>query len=69
MPWQPSGCGHNSAETVKVEDMMLLVDSMLENTSTDDEKVEFCTTFVFTYTVHIHYIDWGKTHFIGLLQI
>uniref|UniRef100_UPI003AAD46F8 centrosomal protein of 70 kDa isoform X1 n=1 Tax=Centroberyx gerrardi TaxID=166262 RepID=UPI003AAD46F8 len=39
MPWQPSDGGHNAAEAVKVEDMMLLVDTMLENTSTDDEKV------------------------------
>lgn len=39
MPLQPSDCAHNSTEPVKVEDMMLLVDSMLENTSTD-EKVE-----------------------------
>ncbi len=39
MPWQLSDGGHNAAEAVKVEDMMLLVDIMLENTSTDDEKV------------------------------
>ncbi|KAM6958448.1 centrosomal protein of 70 kDa isoform 2-T2 [Tautogolabrus adspersus] len=39
MPWQTSDEGHNAAETVKVEDMMLQVDTMLENTSTDDEKV------------------------------
>uniref|UniRef100_UPI0037E81F55 centrosomal protein of 70 kDa isoform X2 n=1 Tax=Semicossyphus pulcher TaxID=241346 RepID=UPI0037E81F55 len=39
MPWQTSDGGHNAAETVKVEEMMLLVDTMLENTSTDDEKV------------------------------
>nr|XP_020508002.1 centrosomal protein of 70 kDa isoform X2 [Labrus bergylta] len=39
MPWQPSDEGHNAAETVKVEDMMLQVDTMLENASTDDEKV------------------------------
>ncbi|XP_037640854.1 centrosomal protein of 70 kDa isoform X2 [Sebastes umbrosus] len=39
MPWQPSDGGHNAAEAVKVEDMMLLVDTLLENTSTDEEKV------------------------------
>lgn len=39
MPWQPSGGGQNAAEAVKVEDMMLVVDTLLENTSTDDEKV------------------------------
>ncbi|XP_054483345.1 centrosomal protein of 70 kDa isoform X2 [Anoplopoma fimbria] len=39
MPWQPSDSGHNAAETVKVEDMLMLVDTMLENTSADDEKV------------------------------
>ncbi|KAL7370316.1 hypothetical protein ABVT39_025522 [Epinephelus coioides] len=39
MPWQPSDGGHNAAEAVKVEDMMLLVDTMLESTSADDEKV------------------------------
>lgn len=40
MPWQPSDGGHNATEAVKVEDMMLLVDIMLENISTDNEKVE-----------------------------
>ncbi|XP_074508679.1 centrosomal protein of 70 kDa isoform X2 [Sebastes fasciatus] len=39
MPWQPSDGGHNAAEAVKVEYMMLLVDTLLENTSTDEEKV------------------------------
>ncbi|XP_076580023.1 centrosomal protein of 70 kDa isoform X3 [Chaetodon auriga] len=39
MPWQPSDGGHDAAEAVKVEDMMLLVDTMLENTSTDNDKV------------------------------
>lgn len=43
MPWQLFDGGHNAAEVLKVEDMMLLVDIMLENTSTDDEKVD-CTT-------------------------
>lgn len=43
MPWQPDG-GHDAAEAVKVEDMMLLVDTLLEDTSTDSEKVEqHCT--------------------------
>lgn len=40
MPWQPSDGGPSAAEAVKVEDMMLLVDTMLENTATDDEKVQ-----------------------------
>lgn len=40
MPWQPSDGVHNAAEAVKVEDMMLLVDTLLENTSTDNEKVK-----------------------------
>lgn len=39
MPWQQWDGEHNAAEAVKVEDMMLLVDTMLQNTSTDDEKV------------------------------
>lgn len=39
MPWQQWDGGRDSVEAVKVEDMMLLVDTMLENTSTDDEKV------------------------------
>ncbi|XP_059183591.1 centrosomal protein of 70 kDa [Centropristis striata] len=39
MPWQPPDGGQNAEEAVKVEDMMLLVDTMLENTSTKDEKV------------------------------
>ncbi|XP_068563160.1 centrosomal protein of 70 kDa-like isoform X2 [Cebidichthys violaceus] len=39
MPWQPCDGGHNAAEAVKVEDMLLLVDTMLENTSADDDKV------------------------------
>ncbi|GAA6225956.1 centrosomal protein of 70 kDa [Lates japonicus] len=37
VPWQLSD--GDSAEAVKVEDMMLLVDTMLESTSADDEKV------------------------------
>ncbi|KAK9524321.1 hypothetical protein VZT92_018170 [Zoarces viviparus] len=39
MPWQPCDGGHNAAEAVTVEDMLLLVDTMLENTSADDDKV------------------------------
>ncbi|KAK7893179.1 hypothetical protein WMY93_022331 [Mugilogobius chulae] len=39
LPWQPSEESSSSTEPVKVEDMMLLVDTLLENTSTDDEKV------------------------------
>ncbi|XP_034533383.1 centrosomal protein of 70 kDa isoform X2 [Notolabrus celidotus] len=39
MPWQTSDGGHHAAETLKVEDMMLQVEVMLENTSTEDEKV------------------------------
>ncbi|XP_020786450.2 centrosomal protein of 70 kDa [Boleophthalmus pectinirostris] len=39
LPWQPSEESSSSAEAAKVEDMMLLVDTLLENTSTDDEKV------------------------------
>ncbi|XP_044043809.1 centrosomal protein of 70 kDa isoform X7 [Siniperca chuatsi] len=39
MPGQLSDGGCNAAEAVKVEDMMLLVDTMLENISTDNEKV------------------------------
>uniref|UniRef100_A0A3B5APH1 Centrosomal protein of 70 kDa n=1 Tax=Stegastes partitus TaxID=144197 RepID=A0A3B5APH1_9TELE len=38
MPWQLCDGAHNSAEEVKVEDMMLLVDAMLETTSTNDQK-------------------------------
>ncbi len=45
MPWQPSDGGPSAAEEVKVEDMMMQVDAMLENLSPDDEKVECCTTF------------------------
>lgn len=46
MPWQPSDGGHAASEVVKMEDMMLLVDTMLENTATDDEKVQHCKTFI-----------------------
>uniref|UniRef100_A0A3Q3VYA1 Centrosomal protein of 70 kDa n=1 Tax=Mola mola TaxID=94237 RepID=A0A3Q3VYA1_MOLML len=38
-PWQTGEGDHRPAEEVKVEDMMLLVNTMLENTATDDEKV------------------------------
>ncbi|XP_068446740.1 centrosomal protein of 70 kDa isoform X2 [Clinocottus analis] len=41
MPWQPCDGGHHAAEAVKVEDMLLLVDTMLENTSADDEQKLF----------------------------
>lgn len=36
MPWQPPG---EEGSAAKVEDMMLLVNFMLENTETDDGKV------------------------------
>lgn len=36
MPWQPSV---NTADAVKVEDMMRLVDTLLENVSADDQQV------------------------------
>ncbi|XP_035854223.1 centrosomal protein of 70 kDa isoform X2 [Sander lucioperca] len=39
MPWQPPDGGHNAVEALKVEDMMLLVDTMLENTLSGEEKV------------------------------
>ncbi|XP_033833385.1 centrosomal protein of 70 kDa isoform X2 [Periophthalmus magnuspinnatus] len=39
LPWQPSEDSPSSAEPVKVEDMMLLVDTLLENTSTDNDTV------------------------------
>ncbi|XP_040031165.2 centrosomal protein of 70 kDa isoform X1 [Gasterosteus aculeatus] len=37
MPWKPRDGGHTVA--VKVEDMLMLVDSMLENTSAEEDKV------------------------------
>lgn len=40
MPCLTTDGGHNAAATVKVEDMKLLVDTILENTVADDEKVE-----------------------------
>lgn len=43
MPCLTTDGGHSAAEAVKVEDMMLLVDTILENTAADDEKVELCT--------------------------
>ncbi|XP_030607459.1 centrosomal protein of 70 kDa isoform X2 [Archocentrus centrarchus] len=39
MPWQPWDGDCNTDEVVKVENMMLLVDTMLENVSADDEEV------------------------------
>lgn len=42
MPCLTADGGHIPAEAVKVEDMMLLLDTMLENTATDDETVERC---------------------------
>lgn len=42
MPCLTTDDDHIPAEAVKVEDMMLLLDTMLENTATDDEKVELC---------------------------
>ncbi|KAM4602166.1 centrosomal protein of 70 kDa [Polymixia lowei] len=39
MPWQPSNGGQGPAEAVSVEDVMLLVDTLLEDTSAEDEKV------------------------------
>lgn len=43
MPCLTTDVGDNAAEAVKVEDMMLLVDTILENSAADDEKVELCT--------------------------
>lgn len=42
MPCLTTDDGHIPVDTVKVEDMMLLLDTMLENAATDDEKVELC---------------------------
>lgn len=42
MPCLTADDGHIPAEAVKVEDMMLLLDTMLENTAADDETVELC---------------------------
>lgn len=42
MPWKPRDGGHTVA--VKVEDMLMLVDSMLENTSAEEDKVPPCAT-------------------------
>ncbi|XP_056157453.1 centrosomal protein of 70 kDa [Lampris incognitus] len=39
MPWQPSNNDQNLPESVRVEDLMLLVDTMLEDTSIDDERI------------------------------
>ncbi|XP_069031362.1 centrosomal protein of 70 kDa-like isoform X3 [Embiotoca jacksoni] len=38
LPWQPCDGVQDCGEAVRVEDMMLLVDTMLENTSTDHDK-------------------------------
>ncbi|XP_055362861.1 centrosomal protein of 70 kDa-like isoform X2 [Betta splendens] len=38
VPWQPPDSGASSTEAVKVEDMMVLVDSLLENTCTGDDQ-------------------------------
>lgn len=43
MPCLTTDDGHSAAEAVKVEDLMLLVDTILENSAADDEKVELCT--------------------------
>ncbi|XP_029024393.3 centrosomal protein of 70 kDa-like isoform X1 [Betta splendens] len=40
VPWQPPDSGASSTEAVKVEDMMVLVDSLLENTCTGDDQTE-----------------------------
>lgn len=43
--------GDNAAEAVKVEDMMLLVDTILENSAADDEKVELCTILKYSRNI------------------
>ena len=43
MPWQR--CDEHGADTVKVEEMLLLVDVMLENTSADAQQVDFSYDF------------------------
>lgn len=46
MPFQTADGGHSAAEAVKVEDMALLVDTILENIATDDEKVDRVIVFL-----------------------
>lgn len=52
MPCLTTDDGHIPAEAVKVEDMMLLLDTMLENTATDEDKVDLrgllsCSSYSF----------------------
>lgn len=42
MPCLTTDGDNGAAEAAKVEDLMLLVDAMLEDTAADDEKVELC---------------------------
>lgn len=44
-PWQLSDGGHDCVEAVKVEDMMLLVDTMLESTATDEKVLRSPTRY------------------------
>lgn len=53
MPCLTTDDGHIPAEAVKVEDMMLLLDSMLENTAPDDEKVELCIILRYSRNIFI----------------
>lgn len=44
MPWQH--CNEDAAEPVKVEEMLLLVDIMLENISADAQQVDSLITVI-----------------------
>lgn len=62
VPWQPPDSGTGSAEAVKVEDMMVLVDSLLENTCTGDEQVTFGIASVLTYWTRLTLMELAHSH-------
>lgn len=53
MPCLTTDGGHSAAEAVKVEDMKLLVDTILENTAADNEKVELCIILRYSKTITV----------------
>lgn len=50
MPLQQP-CDHDAAEGVKVEDMMLLVETLVENVSADDKQVYLYISDIYQHLV------------------
>lgn len=51
LPWHPGGCGSRATEDIKVEDLTLMVETLLEETATGDKVVFTAVTVAFIGSV------------------